>query len=277
MQGQLSLEGIPGKLVRVTPAKLATWEACPRKFRMTYLDRPAPTRSGARANATLGAVVHNALKAFFELPAAERTPEQAVLLVRRCWKSDGFADLRQADEHRERAQRWVADYVERLDPAAEPVAVERWVSAAAGTIIAEGRVDRVDRRGGALVIVDYKTGRRAPTDEDARDSRALALYAVAARKTLRDRTGRVELHHLPTGRVGSWEHTEDSLDGHVRRAEELAGELRTASDAFEEGTGGDSTFPARPGARCGWCEFRAHCPEGQRAAPAEAPWAGLAE
>ncbi|MCX2733402.1 PD-(D/E)XK nuclease family protein [Saccharopolyspora sp. NFXS83] len=277
MQGQLGLEGIPGKLVRVTPAKLANWDRCPRKFRMTYLDRPAPSRSGARANATLGAVVHNALKAFFELPIAQRTPEKAVLLVRQCWKSDGFADFEQADEYRGRAQRWVAEYVERLGPDADPVAVERWVSAPAGTIIAEGRVDRIDRRDGALVVVDYKTGRRASTDEDARDSRALALYAVATRKTLRGETGRVELHHLPSGRVGAWEHDRASLDEHVRAAERSAAELQAASDTFEEGDGGRTAFPPKPGAQCAWCEFRAHCPEGQQAAPPAAPWAGLAE
>lgn len=277
VQGQLGLEGIPGKLVRVTPAKLANWEGCPRKFRMTYLDRPAPARSGARANATLGAVVHNTLKAFFELPPAQRTAEKAVLLVRQCWKDDGFAGRVQAARYRERAQRWVADYVERLAPGTEPVAVERWVSASVGSIIAEGRVDRIDRRNGELVIVDYKTGRRAATDEDARESRALALYAVAARRTLRAPTGRVELHHLPSGQVGAWEHTRASLDEHVERAERLAGELQSASDSFEGGAAGPDVFPANPGGRCAWCEFRAHCPEGQQAAPAAEPWAGLAE
>lgn len=275
VQDQLGLEGIPDKLIRVTPAKLGTWTSCPRKFRMTYLDRPAPARAGARARSTLGAVVHNALKAFYELPQAKRTPEQAAALVRSCWKSDGFADAAQAATHRERAQQWAADYVERAD--ASPVAVERWVSATTGTIIAEGRVDRIDRRDGELVIVDYKTGRKHLTDEDARDSPALALYAIAAGKTMRARTGRVELHHLPTGKVAGWQHDERSLAGHAARAQRWAGELRAAADSFDAGETGTDVFPVNPGRQCGWCDFRSHCPEGQQAAPAEAPWAGLAD
>ncbi|MBK0870598.1 MULTISPECIES: PD-(D/E)XK nuclease family protein [unclassified Saccharopolyspora] len=275
VQDQLGLEGIPSKLVRVTPAKLATWASCPRKFRMAYLDRPAPPRAGAKAASTLGAAVHNALRIFFDLPAQQRSPERAAALVRKCWKNDGFADAAQAADYRERAQHWVSGYAERTDAA--PVAVERWVSAATGTIIAEGRVDRIDRRDGELVIVDYKTGRRQLTEADARDSPALALYATAARKTLRAPTGRVELHHLPTGSVAAWQHSEESLGRHVEWAQQRAGELDAASGAFEAGHRGADTFPPRPGRQCSWCDFRAHCPEGQQAASAATPWAGLAE
>ena len=72
------------------------------------------------------------------------------------------------------------------------------MSVAVGGIVAEGRVDRIDRRGDELVVVDYKTG-RPPTAEDARQSRALALYALGAERTLRRRCVEVELHHLPSG------------------------------------------------------------------------------
>ncbi|CAM00388.1 RecB family exonuclease [Saccharopolyspora erythraea] len=276
MQGQLGLEGIPTKLVRVTPARLANWAQCPRKYRMTYLDRPTPPRAGAWAHSTLGAVVHNVLRAFFELRPGKRTPEQVPVLLRRYWKSDGFADAEQVARHRRRAQEWLTSYVEGLDPDAAPVAVERWVSAPMGSIIAEGRVDRLDERGGELVVVDYKTGRHALGVDDARDSLALALYALAARKSLHRPCRRVELHHLPTGQVAGWEHTEGTLRAHLDRAESLAAGLQDATDAFVAG-GDDAAFPAVTGRHCSWCDFRAHCPEGKQAAPDVAPWASLGE
>ncbi len=178
---------------------------------MTYLDRPSPPRGGAWAHNTLGAVVHNALKALFDLPADRRTPEQAVALVNRQWKSEGFRDVDQAAEYRSRACGWVHDYVSSLDVAFEPLGVERWVSSPTEKIVAEGRVDRIDYRDGELVIVDYKTGRHVLTSDDARGSQALALYALAARRTLRKPCRRVELHHLPSGSVAVWEHTEESM------------------------------------------------------------------
>lgn len=277
VQGQLGLEGIPAKLVRVTPARLATWAQCPRRYRMAYVDRPTPVRGGAWAHATLGAVVHNALRSFFELRPGERSPERAAALVREYWKSDGFAGPEQAAEYRRRAQQWLADYVGELDAEDTPVGLERWVSAPRGSIIAEGRVDRIDQRHGELVVVDYKTGRHALDVTDARDSLALALYALATGRTLRRQCRRVELHHLPTGGVLAWEHTDESLAGHLDRAEELAAELQRATDTAGDPAAADAAFPVHTGRHCSWCEFRAHCAPGRQAAPDLPPWALLGE
>jgi RecB family exonuclease len=266
---------MPRKLIKVTPSRLATWVDCPRRFRMAYLDRPTPPRGGAWAHSTLGAVVHNALRAFFDLPVHKRTPEAAAALVGQHWSDEGFAGPAQAAEYRTRAAGWVADYVAETDVSIDPVGLERWVSAPVGTIVAEGRVDRIDERDGEVVIVDYKTGRSALTTDDARGSQALALYVLAARRTLRRPCTRVELHHLPTGTVAAWEHTEESLARHRTRAEEAAEEFHLATDTLNAGGDPDVLFPVRVGRQCSWCDFRRSCPEGQAAGPAAEPWAML--
>jgi RecB family exonuclease len=242
---------------------------------MNYLDRPSPGKGAPWAHATLGAVVHNALRAFFDVPPARRTPETAASLVVSNWRDEGFADPKQAAEYRERAQDWVSGYVAGIDTDLDPIGVERWVSTPAGTIIAEGRVDRIDVRDGELVIVDYKTGRHALTTDDARGSQALALYAVAARRTLRKPCHQVELHHLPSGTVAVWTHTDETLQRHVRRAQEAAADLTKATERLAEGAAPDDVFPPSVGWHCSWCDFRRHCPEGQAAAPELEPWALL--
>jgi putative RecB family exonuclease len=276
VQAQLGFDSMPKKLIRVTPARVATWLDCPRRYRMAYLDRPTPPRGGPWAHNTIGAVVHNALRALFDLPPSRRTPEAAAALVGRGWKDDGFADAEQAAFYRDRAGGWVADYVAGLEVDFEPVGLERWVSAPVGTIVAEGRVDRIDERDGELVIVDYKTGRHALTTDDARGSQALALYVLAARRTLRRPCRRVELHHLPTGSVAGWEHTDESLARHQARAEEAAEEFQLARDTLDAGGDPDVLFPPQVGRQCAWCDFRRSCPEGQAAGPAAQPWALLA-
>lgn len=273
---QLGFDAMPRKLIKVTPSRLATWMDCPRRFRMNYLDRPTPPRGGGWAHSTLGAVVHNALRAFFDLPVRKRTPEAATALVGQHWQDEGFANPKQAAVYRERAGGWVADYVAELDTSIEPVGLERWVSAPVGTIVAEGRVDRIDERDGEVVIIDYKTGRTVLTTDDARSSQALALYVLAARRTLRRPCTRVELHHLPSGTVAAWEHTEASLDRHRQRAEEAAEEFHLATDTLKAGGDPDVLFPAQVGRQCSWCDFRRSCPEGQATGPAAEPWALLA-
>lgn len=276
VQRQLELEGMPRPLVRITPARLAAWTSCPRRYRMTYLDRPAPPRGGPWAHNTVGAAVHAALRALFGLPPRRRDGAAAAGLVATHWCSDGFADAEQAARYRGRAQEWVAGYVDELAPGLEPVGVERWVSAPTRRIVAEGRVDRIDERGGELVIVDYKTGRYGLSVDDARGSQALALYASAARRTLHRRCSRVELHHLPTGTVAAWEHDDESLQQHLDRAEEAADEIASATDTLSDGGDPEILFPPAPGPQCSWCDFRRHCAEGRAAAPDMPPWALLA-
>ncbi|WP_116045236.1 RecB family exonuclease [Amycolatopsis palatopharyngis] len=273
----------PRKLARVTPARLSTFASCPRRYRMSYLDRPTPRRTGAWAHSTLGAVVHNALRALFVLPPRKRTPERAAALVTEHWKNAGFLDARQAGHYRERAKGWIAEYAEHHDVTIEPVGVERWVSARAGsgadapvTMIVEGRVDRIDERDGELVIVDYKTGRWAPDERGAGAARALALYAVAVERELRAPCRRVELHHLPSNTVAGFEHTPATLDRHLAQAEETADELRAATDILADGGHPEELFPARTGEQCAACDFRPSCPQGQAAAPAARSWDLLA-
>ena len=275
VQGQLGFDAMPAKLVKVTPSKLATWADCPRRYRMAYVDRPSPPRGGAFAHNTLGAVVHNALRAFYDLPVGRRTPEMAAAMVSQHWKDEGFQHPKQAAEYRARATGWVVDYIAGVDVTDDPVGLERWVSAPSGKLIVEGRVDRIDERDGELVIVDYKTGRHALTTDDARGSQALALYVIAARRTLRRPCTKVELHHLPSGTVAAWEHTDESLARHQRRAQETAEDFQLATDTLAAGGDPDVLFPVQPGRQCGWCDCRPSCAEGQSAAPADEPWAML--
>lgn len=274
--GQLTLGNMPRRLFRCTPSRLAAFD-CPRRYRFTYLDRPQPPRGPAWAHNTLGAVVHLALAQWFTAPPERRTPEAGEQAVIRNWQSAGFRDEEHAASWRSIAVSWVGTYLRGTDPEQEPMGVERTVSVPTAALAVSGRVDRIDERDGELVIVDYKTGRRDLDGDDARGSQALALYALAARRTLRRPCSRVELHHLPTGRVASFEHTEASLARHVERAEATAADIEVATDTLAAGAHPDEVFPPRPSTLCAWCDFRAQCPEGRQASPDRQPWDGLSE
>ncbi len=267
---QLGLEGMPTRLFSCTPSKLTTWLDCPRRYRMTYVDRPAPVKGPAWAHNTLGAAVHLALARWWDLPVGRRTTEAARALLVQAWQTDGFQSAEQADVWKGRAGDMVARYVEDLDPEDEPRGVERTVAFPTPTLAVSGRVDRVDERGDEVVVVDYKTGRAALSEDDARGSLALALYVLGCRRTFRTDCTRVELHHLPTGTVHAWEHTEESLGRHVRRAEAIAAEVAQAADSAD--------YPPRPSSLCSWCDYVRHCPEGlETSGGPKQPWAGLAE
>jgi len=268
---QQTLDGMPERLFTCTPSRLATWLDCPRRYRFVYVDRPTPPKGPPWAHNSVGAAVHTALASWWGLPLSDRSPAAAASIVRQRWISLGFRDDEQSAGWRERAAEMVAGYVERLDPRDEPVGVERTVAMRTERLALSGRIDRLDRRGDDLVVVDYKTGRHVLTTDDARGSLALAVYALAAARTLRRRCVRVELHHLPTGDVIEWEHDDAALARHLDRAHVIAAEAAAA-----EASGDAAAFPANPGPMCGWCDFSAHCAEGRAARAAQPPWAGLA-
>ena len=61
----------------------------------------------------------------------------------------------------------------------------------------------------------------------------------------------------------------------IAEAESIASDLRRADAEFKE-VGVESTrFAPRTSAICSWCDFRAHCPEGQQMGPEKSDWAGL--
>ena len=292
---------MPERLFVCTPSKLASYTDCPRRYRYSYVDRPAPPKGPAWAHNSLGVSVHTALRNWYGLPPQRRRPEALSTLLRATWVRDGYRDEEQERAVFRIALQWLESYVDTLSPQDEPVGVERVVAVKTAVLALNGRADRIDSRPGPdgpeLVIVDYKTGRRAPDADEARASLALAVYAVAAARTMRLPCRRVELHHLPTGRIAAAEHTAESLDRHMRRAERIAAEAAEADERYREwartrpGTAGrrgdgapadvppelDALFAPRPGPLCSWCDYRRHCPEGQAAAPARRPWDGLSE
>jgi RecB family exonuclease len=298
---QLGFEGMPRRLYSCTPTRLTTWMDCPRKYRMSYLDRPVPPKGPPWAHNSLGASVHNALAGWWRLPLARRTVQAAGTLLTQGWIGEGYAGDEQSARYRSWARSLVETYVSGLDPADEPVGVERTVATRTDKIAVSGRIDRLDARprsargegggtesgaegssaeGTELVVVDYKTGRHLLSVDDARSSLALAIYALAASRALRRDCRRVELHHLPSGQVLAWDHTEESLRRHLRRAEDVADECAEADERMRASLPKekyDEVFPPRTSPACGWCDYLRSCPAGQAVAAPRRPWEALAE
>ncbi|MET0426714.1 MAG: PD-(D/E)XK nuclease family protein, partial [Actinoplanes sp.] len=266
---------MPERLFVCTPSKLGAYTDCPRRYRYSYVDRPSPPKGPPWAHNSLGASVHTALKNWYALPLDRRAPGSLPTLLKATWVREGYRDVDQERGVYQRALQWLETYVAGLDPADEPLGVERTVAAKTAVLALNGRADRIDARVGAsgpeAVIVDYKTGRSGLSADDARGSQALALYAYAAQRVFRRPCYRVELHHLPTGVVATHEHTDESLARQVSRAEDTARDIMAAEKAVAAGADPDTEFPTNPGSLCSWCDFRKVCPAGMEA-PSRDPW-----
>ena len=264
--------------LRLSPTKAANWLDCPRKFFFAYVEKSRPRRSWAHLS--FGNAVHGALRDWFDVPEDRRAPESVSQLVSRAWRDDGFRDQVQSSLWRDRAIVMVRDYVVGLNPNFSPVSTERTLAFKEDTFVVEGRIDRLDARGEALAVVDYKTGKSSPRTEDVRGSAALAMYALMAQRSLGRTCLEVSFHHLPSGTSVSWTHTPESLARQRDRMAGVAAEITRTLDTWESVEADDrirdDLFPPNPGALCGFCDYWRWCDAGRDVAPHKESWDGLA-
>jgi len=252
------------RLIAVSPTKLDVWQQCAFRFRLQYVQKARV--DGVWAHLSMGNAVHAALRDWFD--DEDRRPEGAAGLVRANWSALGFRDDEHSAHWRVIAEQMTTRYVEQ-HAADRPVGQERTLGSLAEHVTISGRIDRLDERDGELVVIDYKTGKTVPTVDDAKVSRALAIYALVVQRSLRRPAYTVQLHHVPSGVVVEHRHTDDSLARQLARVDAIG---RDIGRALESGL--DSDFPTSSGPLCGWCDYRDLCPD-SAAAPAQPSWAGL--
>jgi len=283
----LPFDDPPRRLFAAYPTRLTTWQDCPRRYRFTYLE-PKP-KAGPWAHYSVGSSVHDALRRWFDLPVVERTADAVAAMVERRWIDAGFRDDSQSEQAKHRAMEWVRDYVATQDSTIDPAGLERSVGTTTAVLSVRGRVDRIDRRldddgNEELVVVDYKTSRRPCTQDEARSSLQLAMYAAATARSLRRPCTLVELHHVPSATVVSWRYREGQLQRHLARADDLGLEAATAEAGWRAAGGAetissevaDELFPPIPDARCSWCDVRSSCAEGRAVSNEVTPWEAIA-
>lgn len=262
-------------LYPISPTKLGTWLDCPRRFWLQYVERVKVDASWAHLS--MGNAIHYALRDWWDVAPDERSRERLDALMAEHWDRAGFRDEAQSEQWRTAAVAMTWRYVEQCEPGFVPHSCERSLGARTEGQAVTGRIDRLDPVPGdetALVVVDYKTGKRVPSEGDVRGSLALAMYAMCVEQSLKRRCRRVELHHIPSGARVGWDLTDESLARQRKRIEQIGGEMAAAEAAWRADGDTDEHFPPQPGPLCGWCDYRAHCEAGA-SAPKQPSWSGL--
>jgi CRISPR/Cas system-associated exonuclease Cas4 (RecB family) len=114
------------------------------------------------------------------------------------------------------------------------------------TLALLGRIDRIDRDGDGLHIIDYKTG--APREPDPLQ---LQMYALIVAREFDPAPIRASYHYLGTGEWITQEVTEETM---AQALEDVR--QRVAVIVAER------EYPASAGPLCGYCDFLEICRDG---------------
>ena len=245
----------------LSPSRAGDFQQCPLLFRLRVVDKiPEPPNAAA----TKGTLVHAVLERLFDRPAAERTPQLARSLLGPQWdrlveESPELAALFAGEPG---LQAWTAEVTamldryftmedpRRIEPAERELYVETTLESG---LRLRGYVDRLDvASGGALRIVDYKTG-TAPREEfEARALFQMKFYALVLWR-LRGVVPRLlQLMYLGNGEILRYQPDEADLRATERKIQALWRAIQRARES------GD--WRPRPSRVCDWCAHKPICP-----------------
>ncbi|GGY77673.1 DNA helicase UvrD [Streptomyces nitrosporeus] len=243
-----------------------------------FLGREVKADAPATAAQGFGNVVH----VLADEVASGRTPADLDVLMERLdsvwnglvfdapWKSQ--QEKEQARAALERFLRWhVMDRAGRTSVAGEH-AFDVTLEAGEYAVRIRGSMDRVERdTEGRAYVVDFKTGRTAPTKDEVAVHPQLAVYQLAVREGAvdevfegRPESGGAELVHLR--QAAPKKEGGDALPK-VQSQEPLSGEWVPELLATAAGKVLDERFTPTSGQHCAHCAFRASCsaqPEGRQ-------------
>lgn len=251
-----------GRARSLSPSRAADFVQCPLLYRFRVVDRlPEPPSPAA----VRGTVVHAVLERLFDLPAASRTVAAARDLLGPQWQrlleSDpALATLFAEDDEAlaqwlDSADRLLGRWFDLEDPTRlEPAERELYVEAdLAEGLRLRGYVDRLDvAPGGAVRVVDYKTG-RAPSERfEARALFQMRFYALVLWRSRGVVPRVLQLVYLGSGEVLRYSPDEADLRATERKVLALWQAITLAAET------GD--WRPSPGRLCDWCHHRPLCP-----------------
>ncbi|AOW92713.1 recombinase RecB [Rhodococcus sp. WMMA185] len=258
----------------LSPSRAGDFKQCPLLYRFRAVDRlpEVPTRAQLK-----GTLVHAALETLFGLPAPERVPQTAVLLVRPSWeqmlaKSPDLTDLVPEDEvdaFLDEACSLVNAYYEMEDPTRfEAQSCELRVETELDDgVPLRGFVDRIDvAPTGELRVVDYKTGRAPREMSEPKALFQMKFYALVLLRTRSIVPTQLRLLYLGSGTVLTYAPDEDELLRFERTLSAIWKAIVTA------GATGD--FRPNPSRLCEWCDHKSRCPSFGGTPPPYPGWPG---
>ncbi|GAA2091746.1 PD-(D/E)XK nuclease family protein [Brevibacterium salitolerans] len=250
------------ELLALSPSRANDFVQCPLKFRLRTVDRlPEPPSEAAFR----GTLVHAVLERLFDVPAPERTLEQAVAGISPALEAlrekDGetVAELFPEPHHVQRLQQQARVLLEgyfslELPDKVEPAAREQFVQARLDMgLKLRGFVDRTDRApGGQVRLVDYKTGKQPKPQYGREADFQMRFYALVHWLSDRELVHTLQLFYLGSRTTVAKRPTAADVERTEHEILSLWDEIARAAET-------DRWRPRRS-PLCGWCHFKPICP-----------------
>lgn len=202
----------------LSPTKIATFLACPLKYRWTYVDERGRWYLRAKSYYSFGTTLHRVLQRFHDGgDVGVTTTEEALAAYEESWIDAGFSSVEEMQEAFGEGRQILERHVEevRAKPRdAKVLFVEKQLRMPFGEDFdLIGRIDRVDEYpDGTLEVIDYKSGRQDVYPEEVQTDLAMSIYQLLLREKYPDRPVKATIVALRTGRSATYSLPDEEID-----------------------------------------------------------------
>lgn len=240
----------------LSPSQAQLYEDCPRRY---ALERRLRIGSDSSLHASFGILIHNVLETIERRARKEgrahATCDEAIAELHTQFDPNEFNGPPFSDSWLGRAHEGLQRlYGKWPAPKRRAAALERALEIEIAGIRWAGRADRIDVSPAGMTIVDYKTGKSAPTLPEAAASLQLGFYALAA-----GRDPELAEHGEVIG-AELWFPMKQAKTVTIRKFDMNGlAEIEARLEAAAAGITAEDWSP-QPGPRCGQCRLREICP-----------------
>ena len=221
--------------LNLSSSKINTYNSCSYKYRLKYIDKVPEQKT--RASSEFGLIIHAILEEYHSLPKEKQSKDELLSLLEKYWREDSFEYRLRADEFKKQGKEVLSDYFQFIsENPLNVVGVEKHFSYVMKdlNVNISGKIDRIDKVGDSLNIIDYKTSRKK---EKAKNNIQLALYIQAinngALSDIPGSAGNAILHYLRFGDdpISSHQFSDSELEEYSEKIRKVAEGIR--SKTFE--------------------------------------------
>jgi len=244
-------------------SKLSTFEQCPFKYKLRYIDKIKPVIEKT-IESHLGSAVHDTLEWLYnsvkENPNKEISLDEIITYYSIKWQ-DEFSDEilvvkkeMSAKDYFNKGVEFLINYFQEHSPFKDgTIECEKRITIDLDeNTKLQGFIDRLvyDIDSGKYEIHDYKTANQLPTQEKMDNDRQLALYSIAIKELYgHDKEVLLIWHYLAHKQKIISKRTNEQLENLKQETKELIEKIENTK-----------YFPANKSILCEWCEYKDVCP-----------------
>lgn len=251
-------------MVVYSHSKLSTFEQCPLKYKLRYIDKIKPEIE-MTIESYLGSAIHDTLEWIYNSVKADPenipTLDDVINHYIRAWQKDLTEDVLIVKkqftykDYLNKGIQFLADYFQKYYPFRDGTIEcekEIIIKLDENTHI-RGFIDRLvyDIEKGHYEIHDYKTASTLPSQEKMDEDRQLALYSIAIKEMYgKDKEVVLVWHYLAYNHKIVSRRTEEQLEKLKEETKKLIEEIEQTKE-----------FISNKSMLCEWCEYKSLCPE----------------